>query len=352
MYGQLRMPYRKRRAPEPLPKATAHGRAALPQRPGCATEAGEWTVEPVEVEVGDGRALLKEKRAPSLDRQGFAFLEHSTALAVEDFTDIDVVCERYFPEVEEIIRQQIPGVSRVLIFDHAVRAGGQLRNEDSQANPYASVVHSDATPRSLHTRAKDQILGTNETEVKYGRYPSCWGEVRPSREWQRRLFRAESEDHDSPEGEGGDHIIVNVWRPIQETPVMQYPLALLDAESIEQADVHPSFLQTYDNKPGGQAGAVDRQETESKVKDLDGNGVSIREGEVLSPLYDPNHRWYIFPQITMDEVLLLKIFDSRRDGRARFSCHAAAFDPKGDPKAHRKSIEVRCLVILEPSARL
>ena len=34
------------------------------------------------------------------------------------------------------------------------------------------------------------------------------------------LFRAETEDHDSPDGEGGEHMIVNVWRPIQPGPVL------------------------------------------------------------------------------------------------------------------------------------
>ena len=50
--------------------------------------------------------------------------------------------------------------------------------------------------------------------------------------------------------------------------------------------------------------------------------------------------------MTRDEALLLKVYDSRRDGRVRCGCHCAFFDPLGDPKAHRESIETRCLVIL------
>lgn len=64
------------------------------------------------------------------------------------------------------------------------------------------------------TRAAAQVLGTNETTVKYGRLPACWGEVVPSVRWQRELFRAETEDHDSPGGRGGEHLIVNVWRSV------------------------------------------------------------------------------------------------------------------------------------------
>ena len=109
----------------------------------------------------------------------------------------------------------MPGAAdaTVLIFDHAIRTGGEVLQSDderyAQANPYGAGVHSDATVRSGHTRAKDQILGSNETEVKYGRLPASWGDVRPGREAQRRFFRPETIDHQSPEGEGGDHMIVN-----------------------------------------------------------------------------------------------------------------------------------------------
>ena len=41
-----------------------------------------------------------------------------------------------------------------------------------------------------------------------------------------------------------------VWRAIRG-PVEQWPLALLDARTIAQGDVHPTALNIYDNSPGG-----------------------------------------------------------------------------------------------------
>lgn len=84
-----------------------------------------------------------------------------------------------------MVRENIPGAdhpdTKVLIFDHVLRTGGdELRlNQKNQPESgwglYAGVVHTDATVRSIHTRAKDQIMGTTETEVKYkGEYPACW----------------------------------------------------------------------------------------------------------------------------------------------------------------------------------
>jgi len=46
-----------------------------------------------------------------------------------------------------------------------------------------------------------------------------------------------------------------------------------------------------------------------------------------------------------DEVLLLKCYDSKVDGRARFAPHSAFLDPNRPPDAPpRESIELRTLV--------
>jgi hypothetical protein len=49
--------------------------------------------------------------------------------------------------------------------------------------------------------------------------------------------------------------------------------------------------------------------------------------------------------MTADEVLLLKCFDSKIDGRARFAPHSAFVDPTTSAGAPpRESIELRTLV--------
>lgn len=152
-----------------------------------------------------------------------------------------------------------------------------------------------------------------------------------------------------------EHMIVNVWRPIVG-PVRNWGLAALDGSTLRQGDVHPTTLVRFDNTPGGRTGGT-VLESGSQVVDVDGKVVPVRVGETTSPLHDPAHRWIYFPNMTPDEALLLKVFDSRRDGRTRCGCHCAFHDPHGDPQAHRESIEVRCLVVLphgidkEPSFR-
>ena len=51
---------------------------------------------------------------------------------------------------------------------------------------------------------------------------------------------------------------------------------------------------------------------------------------------------YYFPAMTRNEAILIKCYDSEKDGRARFSLHSAFEDPTSPPNARpRESIEVR-----------
>ena len=109
--------------------------------------------------------------------------------------------------------------------------------------------------------------------------------------------------------------IINIWRPIRG-PLLDSPLAVCDALSVAPADLLASDLVYRD-----------------------------RIGETYSVTYNPAHRWFYLPAMTPDEVLLLKCFDSRTDGRARFAPHTAFADPSTPPDAPpRESIELRTLV--------
>jgi hypothetical protein len=113
--------------------------------------------------------------------------------------------------------------------------------------------------------------------------------------------------------------IINVWRPIRG-PVQESPLAVCDANSMRLDDFIATDLKYPD-----------------------------RTGEVYSLAYNPNHKWYYFPQMERDEALLLKCYDSAQDGRARFTAHSAFEDPTSPPDAApRESIEARTLVFFPP----
>jgi hypothetical protein len=109
--------------------------------------------------------------------------------------------------------------------------------------------------------------------------------------------------------------VVNLWRPIRG-PVRDAPLAMADGTTVAPEDLVASDL-IYPN----------------------------RSGETYSVKYNPNHRWFYFPEMTPDEALLLKCYDSATDGRTRFGPHTAFVDPTTpSDAAPRESIEIRALV--------
>jgi hypothetical protein len=105
---------------------------------------------------------------------------------------------------------------------------------------------------------------------------------------------------------------INVWRPIAG-PVESWPLAVCDAGSVDRRDLVVSERRYPD-----------------------------RVGEIYAVRYNPRHRWFYFPRMRRDEALLIKCFDSARDGRARLAVHTAFEDPASPANARpRESIEVR-----------
>jgi hypothetical protein len=109
--------------------------------------------------------------------------------------------------------------------------------------------------------------------------------------------------------------IINLWRPIRG-PLLDSPLAVCDARTVKPEELVGSDL-VYPN----------------------------RVGETYSVKFSPDHRWFYAPRMLADEVLLLKCYDSKTDGRARFAPHSAFADPTTPEDAPpRESIELRTLV--------
>jgi len=109
--------------------------------------------------------------------------------------------------------------------------------------------------------------------------------------------------------------VINLWRPIRG-PLRDSPLAMCDGSTVAPDDLVASDL-IYPN----------------------------RSGETYSVTYNPDHRWFYFPEMTPDEALLLKCYDSATDGRTRFGPHTAFVDPTTPADAPpRESIELRTLV--------
>ena len=73
-----------------------------------------------------------------------------------------------------------------------------------------------------------------------------------------------------------------------------------------------------------------------------------RIGEMQQVTFDPDHRWYFFPNMDRNEALVFKTYDSSRDGRARLSLHTAYENPTASPTAQpRESVETRVFAFFQ-----
>jgi hypothetical protein len=108
--------------------------------------------------------------------------------------------------------------------------------------------------------------------------------------------------------------IIQAWRAINQ-PIRSNPLAIADARSVAPEDL----LVAERRYPH-------------------------RVGQTYRLKYSPAHRWFYFPQMRRDEALVFKVYDSEKDGRARFTPHTSFEDPATPPGAPpRQSIEARAL---------
>jgi hypothetical protein len=218
-------------------------------------------------------------RGLTLDVSGFELVPHRSSLATwAAFRDSERVMGIDYPEVEAALKAHTRA-DKVVIFDHTLR--------DSTAQPGRAALREPV--RRVHD---DQTLDSAPRRVARHLAPD-------EAAWRlRRRFA-----------------IMNVWRPI-DGPVLQAPLAVCDARSIDAADLLPSDLVYPD-----------------------------WTGETYGFAFNPQHRWYWFPRQTPTEATLLKIYDSATNGPARLSAHTAFDDPTSPSGAPpRRSIEVRAFV--------
>lgn len=112
--------------------------------------------------------------------------------------------------------------------------------------------------------------------------------------------------------------VVQVWRAIDKV-ILSDPLAICDARSMAPED----FVAAERRFPN-------------------------RVGEIYHIAFNPQQRWGYVPNMTRDEALVFKCYDSRTDV-ARFTAHGSFADPATPADAPpRQSIEARILTFFKP----
>jgi hypothetical protein len=243
--------------------------------PPAGVPRNSGTVDARTVRIRNARL----ERGLGLDISGFELIaHHSTLTDWSSFQDPERVTSVDYPEVALHLKAHT-GADKVVIFDHTLRDSSAQPGRAALRDPVRRV-HDDQTFESAPRRVA-RHLGPKEAAQRL----------------QRRFA------------------IINFWRPIGG-PVLQAPLAVCDARSIERTDLMTSDLVYPD-----------------------------WTGQTYAFAFSPRHRWYWHPRQSPTEATLLKIYDSATDGRARLTAHTA-FDQPGTTFATpaRRSIEIRAMV--------
>jgi hypothetical protein len=240
-------------------------------------------LQPETVAIYDARPLQDQL---SFDREGLALVQHLSA--VKDFWDQDQIENIYRAEIEKLVFE-LTGAARVLVTPRAVpryaERAGEAPRTLINSRP-ARFVHSDYSAKSA-------------TEFAMHR----WGEQPP--ELLERRYAA-----------------YNLWRAISPPP-QDVPLAVCDARTVAFTD-HVTAEAVIDAP----------------------NAPEMRFESTLIR-FNPAHRWYYFPDMHADELLVFKAFDSDPD-QPYLVPHSAFDDPNcpvGVPP--RASIEIRAFAFFD-----
>ncbi|KAJ4376500.1 hypothetical protein N0V83_001784 [Neocucurbitaria cava] len=200
----------------------------------------------------------------------------------KEFIDEQAIRSNYYEECEKLVKD-VTGATRVWIFNHKVRRG---------PTQWHHLGFNNVANRGPVTRTHvDQSYAGAELRLRH-EFPGEADELLKKR-----------------------YQIINIWRPIET--ILKDPIAVADANTVPDADL------------------VGADMVES---DFSGESWVVR--------HNPTHRWCYKHQMTPQDVLFIKCFDSNTTV-ARRALHSAFEDPAYRDMASRQSIEVRCLVFYD-----
>lgn len=249
--------------------------------PGIDVNTGQF--EPHRVVIRNGRPFQDQFK---LSSHGFTLAQHRSRIG--DFTDKASVEAIYPGEIMEAVKS-LTGADMVVPLGWVVRTADATPGGGTQ--PPASDAHVDFTPNRATAYAE-------------------------------RIYRKAA-----PDGPGFRRFIASsCWRAFSESP-QDWPLAVCDGQSVAPNEGTPNVMVVVEALP----------DRETMYGPLPGED-RMPAASIFH--YNPNHRWWYFPNMTRDEVLLFKFYDSDQSQAWR-APHTAFRDPSYPNASTRKSIEFR-----------
>jgi hypothetical protein len=276
-----------RATPRGKPAMSIYCRAPIPY-------AGSDGATSVETDIHDGRA-----EATSWVDAGFEVRSMPTTVA--NWDDADEVIERHHPEVVEMMTAEL-GCDAVLIYPAQIHSP-QVAAVGGKGFDPAEVAHSEYTERyqAMLRTPRHPYLGTLAPSMKVAGVTSA--DV-------ANATRVAT---------------LQLWRNIGES-APQTPLAFCDARTVDRAELRNHQIDEY-------------------------QGV---EAQFETFLVDPpakrnkDRRWYTFPELTSDEIVLFRTYDSERAATRMpfWTPHTAFVDPTAEDGAQpARGVELKAICL-------
>jgi hypothetical protein len=250
--------------------------------PGAELNTGRYAAQ--RVLVRNGRPLSDRL---NLDAHGFVLARRPSA--VVDFKDKARVEALYPAEVERSVKD-LTGADLVAPLGYMLRTSGKTGNG---VQPPASEAHVDMTSDRAGR------LAAMLYDKKFPGSPPF------------RRFLASS-----------------LWRAFSPPP-QDWPLAVCDGSSVAPDEGVPNVMVIIDELP-------DPDNIPAHLDDED----KLPAASVF--YFNPAHRWWYFPNMTRDEVLMVKFYDSDHS-KAWRTPHTSFRDPGVHDAQPRESIEFRTI---------
>ncbi|GES62212.1 GA4 desaturase family protein [Aspergillus terreus] len=246
-----------------------------------------------EVTIHDIRGREKEF---TLSINGFIYITHDSQHI--PITEPTTIKRDLYEETADLLRNSLqPSPTRVRIASHTIRSSfTDLDSEYTGTLGPACAAHLDHTP----TGAKKYL---------YEKFPCEEASQLSKTRWA----------------------IINVWRPLKA--IKRDPLAVCDGHTLQKGDLLPIRMDYSAN---------------TRAKDGDSNLRTTVEWEIAMCKYGEQQKWYYLSEMGVNDVLLMKIYDSSHGDAPGVAVHSSFEDPNQDETVEpRESIELRCLVFWE-----
>ncbi|MCA8926773.1 MAG: hypothetical protein KDC18_01800 [Alphaproteobacteria bacterium] len=190
-------------------------------------------------------------------------------------------------------------------------------DEEVQRTYYPAIERLVERTAGAHRAFVRSHLIRTETPIDfndgYARFVHCDYNVKRLREMSEAVL----EQHGVEPNPNWDYVWYNTWQPF-DYPAIRNPMAFIDWRSLPADDV------------------IDYYYTGRNTDSL-----------VAAPVYNPDHNWCYFPDMTPDEILVFKQMDGRPD--VSVYCPHTSFEVKDLPEdtPPRRSIEMRLLAVFE-----